>query len=138
MNTLRAKHETSFKPRRSVYLSFLSGLNHHQANRTCSAPFPFPSAIKRNISFTLPRLRIDGLWYGSLYIELAGTSYIIGCRHVSLMEYKGKGYSSGKSHSLKATVTPMPGMGGQGKREADRGHVAREEPVCKRWEWRFP
>ena len=25
---------------------------------------------------TLPRLRIDGLWYGSPYIELAETSYI--------------------------------------------------------------
>ena len=33
------------------------------------------------------------------------------------MEYKGKGYSSGKSHSFKATVMLMPGMGGQGKRE---------------------
>ena len=27
---------------------------------------------------TLPRLRIDGLWYGSPYIELAETSYIQG------------------------------------------------------------
>jgi hypothetical protein len=27
---------------------------------------------------TFPRLRIDGLWYGSPYIELAETSYIVG------------------------------------------------------------
>lgn len=27
---------------------------------------------------TFPRLRIDGLWYGSPYIELAETSYIQG------------------------------------------------------------
>ncbi|TFK19365.1 Oxysterol-binding protein [Coprinopsis marcescibilis] len=55
---------------------------------------------------TLPRLRIDGLWYGSPYIELIDTSYIIGEGFVSLIEYKGKGYFSGKSHSFKATVTP--------------------------------
>jgi len=27
-----------------------------------------------------------------------------------MIEYKGKGYFSGKSHSFKATVTPQPGM----------------------------
>ena len=43
--------------------------------------------------------------------------YIIDGGHVSLIEYKDKGYFSGKSHSFKATMTPMPGMGGQGKRE---------------------
>ncbi|EDR09428.1 uncharacterized protein LACBIDRAFT_319010 [Laccaria bicolor S238N-H82] len=76
-----------------------------------------PSGTKEEYLITLPRLRIDGLWYGSPYIELAETSYIIGGGHVSLIEYKGKGYFSGKSHSFKATVTPMPGMGGQGKKE---------------------
>lgn len=55
---------------------------------------------------TLPRLRIDGLWYGSPYIELVDSSSIIGEGLASLIEYKGKGYFSGKSHSFKATVTP--------------------------------
>lgn len=33
---------------------------------------------KEEYLITLPRLRIDGLWYGSPYIELAETSYIQG------------------------------------------------------------
>jgi len=74
------------------------------------------------------RLRIDGLWYGSPYIELAETSYIQSSTgwlarfvpphppttvlqswltHPSLqIEYKGRGYFSGKSHSFKATLKP--------------------------------
>ncbi|KAL4256184.1 OSBP family protein [Pleurotus pulmonarius] len=62
---------------------------------------------------TLPRLRIDGLWYGSPYIELCETSYIVGGGYVSTVEYKGKGYFSGKSHSFKASVTPAPGAPGR-------------------------
>ncbi|KAG9217749.1 hypothetical protein CCMSSC00406_0003562 [Pleurotus cornucopiae] len=62
---------------------------------------------------TLPRLRIDGLWYGSPYIELCETSYIVGGGFVSTVEYKGKGYFSGKSHSFKATVSPAPGAPGR-------------------------
>jgi len=56
---------------------------------------------------TLPRLRIDGLWYGSPYIELSETSKIQSSSGwLSTIEYKGKGYFSGKVHSIKATVTP--------------------------------
>ncbi|KAF9238320.1 hypothetical protein BU15DRAFT_88391 [Melanogaster broomeanus] len=55
---------------------------------------------------TFPRLRIEGLWYGSPYIELAETSYIQSSSGwLSTIEYKGKGYFSGTSHSFKATVT---------------------------------
>ncbi|KAH8923228.1 hypothetical protein BT69DRAFT_1334038 [Atractiella rhizophila] len=55
---------------------------------------------------TLPTLRIEGLWYGSPYIELADTSYIQGSNGIlSTIEYKGKGYFSGKSHSFKATIS---------------------------------
>jgi len=62
---------------------------------------------------TLPRLRIDGLWYGSPYIELVDTSAVIGGGHTSVIEYKGKGYFSGKSHSFKATITPITEQSGQ-------------------------
>ncbi|PFH50370.1 hypothetical protein AMATHDRAFT_4022 [Amanita thiersii Skay4041] len=72
-----------------------------------------PSGVEEYL-ITLPRLRIDGLWYGSPYIELTETSYIIGGGFISTIEYKGKGYFSGKSHSFKATVVPAPGYGGQG------------------------
>jgi len=61
---------------------------------------------------TLPKLRIDGLWYGSPYVELTDTSYIIGGGFISAIEYKGKGYFSGKPHSYKAIVTAAPGHGG--------------------------
>ncbi|KAH8823858.1 oxysterol binding protein [Flagelloscypha sp. PMI_526] len=56
---------------------------------------------------TLPKLRIDGLWYGSPYIELTDSTYIIGPSHLSTVEFKGKGYFSGKSHSVKAVVSPI-------------------------------
>lgn len=35
-----------------------------------------PSGDKEEYLITFPRLRIDGLWYGSPYIELAETSWI--------------------------------------------------------------
>lgn len=81
---------------------------------TVSSPSS-PSTPVESYLITLPRLRIDGLWYGSPYTELADTSHIIGGGYVVTLEYKGKGYFSGKSHSFKATVTPMPGHGGQGR-----------------------
>ena len=81
---------------------------------TISSPSS-PSTPVESYLITLPRLRIDGLWYGSPYTELADTSHIIGGGHVVTLEYKGKGYFSGKSHSFKATMTPMPGHGGQGR-----------------------
>jgi len=81
---------------------------------TVSSPSS-PSTPEESYLITLPRLRIDGLWYGSPYTELADTSQIIGGGYVVNLEYKGKGYFSGKSHSFKATVTPMPGHGGQGR-----------------------
>lgn len=34
-----------------------------------------------------------------------------------MIEYKGKGYFSGKSHSFKATLTPQPGRGGSATKE---------------------
>lgn len=37
-----------------------------------------PSGGKEEYLITLPRLRIDGLWYGSPYIELVDASYIQG------------------------------------------------------------
>jgi hypothetical protein len=100
-----------------IYLPFTAGSIIVKQIGHAVLTVSLPSGTKEEYLITLPRLRIDGLWYGSPYIELAETSYIIGGGHVSLIEYKGKGYFSGKSHSFKATVTPMPGMGGQGKRE---------------------
>ena len=76
-----------------------------------------PESERETYLITLPRLRIDGLWYGSPYIELADTSYIVGGGHITTIEFKGKGYFSGKSHTFKATTVPLPGQGGAGPRE---------------------
>jgi hypothetical protein len=62
-------------------------------------------------------MTINGLWYGAPYIELTEQSYVVGGGFVGVIEYKGKGYFSGKSHSFKATLTPQPGMGGSATKE---------------------
>jgi len=76
-----------------------------------------PQAERESYLITLPRLRIEGLWYGSPYIELADTCYIVGGGFISTIDFKGKGYFSGKSHSFKSTTAPLPGQGGAGPRE---------------------
>ncbi|KAI9454265.1 Oxysterol-binding protein [Russula earlei] len=67
---------------------------------------------KEDYLITLPRLRIEGLWYGSPYIELTESSYIQSSSGwLSTIKYQGKGYFSGKSHSFKADLTPPIGSG---------------------------
>jgi len=56
---------------------------------------------------SLPKLRIDGLWYGAPYIELSDTSYIQSSTgYTATIAYSGKGYFSGKSHTFKASFGP--------------------------------
>ena len=55
---------------------------------------------------TLPRLKIDGILYGKPYIELTEVSYIVGSNGTSAtIDYKGKGWLSGKAHSYKASLS---------------------------------
>lgn len=55
---------------------------------------------------TLPKLKIDGILYGKPYIELNEVNYIVGSNGTSAtIDYKGKGWLSGKAHSYKATLT---------------------------------
>jgi len=66
-----------------------------------------PDGTVEDYLITLPSLRIDGIFYGAPYIELTNTSWIASSSGwVSSIEYKGKGYFSGKSHTFKALVTP--------------------------------
>lgn len=66
-----------------------------------------PGGAQEQFLITLPKLRIDGILYGSPYIELMETSYIQSSTGwLSTIEYKGRGYFSGKSHSFKATLAP--------------------------------
>lgn len=56
---------------------------------------------------TLPKLRIDGILYGSPYVELTEQSYIQSSSGWMVsIEYKGKGYFSGKAHTYRATLHP--------------------------------
>ncbi|KAJ1300679.1 hypothetical protein OPQ81_002326 [Rhizoctonia solani] len=69
-----------------------------------------PSGSTEKYLITLPKLRIDGIWYGSPYIELTDTSYIASSTgYVSTIKYEGKGYFSGKAHSFKATLAGPDG-----------------------------
>src|SRR5229473_4561024 len=61
-----------------------------------------PDGTKEAHLTTLPRLRIEGLWYGSPYIELTDTFHIQSSSGwFSTIKYRGKGYFSGKSCSFK-------------------------------------
>jgi hypothetical protein len=65
-----------------------------------------PDESEEEYLITLPKLRIDGIWYGSPYIELIENSYIQSSTgFLSTIEYKGKGYFSGKAHSYKAVLS---------------------------------
>lgn len=56
---------------------------------------------------TLPNLVIEGLIWGTPYIELNSSSYICSSSgYLSTINYSGKGYFSGKSHTFKASVSP--------------------------------
>ncbi|GAA5915602.1 OSBP family protein [Sporobolomyces salmoneus] len=58
---------------------------------------------------TLPKLKIEGLWYGSPYVELDGSSYIQSSHgFLTTIKYSGKGWVSGKSHSFTAEISPAP------------------------------
>ncbi|KAN0141981.1 hypothetical protein V8E53_000443 [Lactarius tabidus] len=71
-----------------------------------------PDGQNETYLITLPRLAIEGLWYGSPYIELSDSSYIQSSSGwLSTIKYQGKGYFSGKSHTFKATLTPPIGAG---------------------------
>lgn len=57
---------------------------------------------------TLPNLAIEGLLYGSPYLELSGQSHIISTTgYMATLDYSGKGYFSGKAHTFKAAIAPV-------------------------------
>ncbi|KAI9635689.1 uncharacterized protein MKK02DRAFT_36807 [Dioszegia hungarica] len=55
---------------------------------------------------TLPKLRIEGIVWGSPYIELVETNAIQSSTgFTAQIDYKGRGWVSGKAHTFKATLT---------------------------------
>jgi len=68
-----------------------------------------PSGQSEKYLITLPKLRIEGLWFGAPYIELAESSYIQSSSgYHAALSYSGKGYFSGKSHTFTASVAASP------------------------------
>lgn len=70
--------------------------------------------MKEDYLITLPRLRIEGIWYGSPYIGLTNTSHIqSSSAWLSTIKYQGKGHFSGinvaDSHTFNADLTPPIG-----------------------------
>ncbi|KAF5105103.1 hypothetical protein DV451_000019 [Geotrichum candidum] len=56
---------------------------------------------------TLPALHIEGILFGSPYVELEGKSFIQSTSgYKATIEYSGKGYFSGKKNTFKAKITP--------------------------------
>jgi len=56
---------------------------------------------------TLPSLHIEGLLFGSPFIELDGTSYVTSSTgYTAKIDYSGKGWLSGKKNSFTASMYP--------------------------------
>ncbi|UZJ54407.1 hypothetical protein CBS101457_003727 [Exobasidium rhododendri] len=57
---------------------------------------------------TLPHLIIEGIVWGSPYIELSHASHICSSTgYLATINYSGKGYFSGKAHCFKSTISPV-------------------------------
>lgn len=57
--------------------------------------------------FTLPSLHIEGLIFGSPFVELDGTTHMASSSgYTAKIDYSGKGWLSGKKNSVIATITP--------------------------------
>ncbi|KAE8217697.1 hypothetical protein CF319_g8273 [Tilletia indica] len=62
---------------------------------------------------TLPHLVIEGLLFGSPYVELAQSSHIVSSSgYAAKIDYSGKGYFSGKAHSFKAFISDVADVAG--------------------------
>lgn len=65
-------------------------------------------AFQEDYLITLPSLHIEGLIYGSPFVELNGKSSITSSSgFVATIDYSGKGWVSGKKNSFKAVVHPI-------------------------------
>ncbi|KAK3695218.1 hypothetical protein B0T22DRAFT_98179 [Podospora appendiculata] len=68
---------------------------------------PNPSGQPDTYLITLPSLHIEGLLFGSPFIELDGTSYITSSTgFTAKVDYSGKGWLSGKKNTFAASLYP--------------------------------
>ena len=76
-----------------------------------TVPVPDPQNPENKINetylITLPSLHIEGLIFGSPFVELDGASYITSSTgYTAKIDYSGKGWLSGKKNSFTATLYP--------------------------------
>lgn len=68
---------------------------------------PLKNGETETYLITLPGLHIEGLIFGTPFVELDGSSYITSSSgFTSKIDYSGKGWLSGKKNSVVATVCP--------------------------------
>ncbi|KAL2262751.1 hypothetical protein VTK26DRAFT_188 [Humicola hyalothermophila] len=69
---------------------------------------PTPSSADPDVYLiTLPSLHIEGLLFGSPFVELDGSSYIVSSTgFTAKIDYSGKGWLSGKKNSFTAVLYP--------------------------------
>ncbi|KAI1638138.1 hypothetical protein F4809DRAFT_270807 [Biscogniauxia mediterranea] len=72
-----------------------------------SVPLPNDPEEKEVFLISLPSLHVEGLIFGSPFIELDGASYITSSSgFTAKVDYSGKGWLSGKKNSFVATLYP--------------------------------
>ncbi|KAI0594963.1 hypothetical protein F4775DRAFT_595724 [Biscogniauxia sp. FL1348] len=72
-----------------------------------SVPVPNDPEEKEVFLISLPSLHVEGLIFGSPFIELDGASYITSSSgFTAKVDYSGKGWLSGKKNSFVATLYP--------------------------------
>ncbi|KAJ9107145.1 hypothetical protein QFC19_002805 [Naganishia cerealis] len=86
--------------------SFSGGSINVKQNGHAILTVDVPGGKKETFLITLPKLQIQGLVWGSPYIELTDSTAIVSdTGFVANIDYKGKGWVSGKAHSYKATLS---------------------------------
>lgn len=70
-----------------------------------TVPYPDASKPPEKYLITLPSLHIEGLIYGTPFVELNSSSYITSSSgYTAKMSYSGKGWLSGDKNSVSATL----------------------------------
>lgn len=88
--------------------SFTKTINIKQiGHAVLTVPSPNPGEPADKYLITLPALHIEGLYFGSPFIELEGATYITSSTgYTAKIDYSGKGWISGKKNSFTATLYP--------------------------------
>ena len=88
--------------------SFSKTINIKQiGHAVLTVPDPNNPEQKDTYVITLPSLHVEGLLFGSPFIELDGASYITSSTgYTAKVDYSGKGWLSGKKNSFTAILYP--------------------------------